>query len=195
MKEFDYAMDARWFVTVCTHERKCTLGEIVEGEEMPEVKLSEVGKIVEECWFAITDHFPNVVLDEFVIMPNHIHGLLEIIDARHHTDAPDDNNPATSGRGVACYAPTGSGERFSGISAKPQSLGTIIRSFKSAVTKRINELYGKSDEPFWQRNYYEHGIRSDKSLEKIQNYIKENPLMWSEDEDNLQSHPMIPRAQ
>ncbi|OGJ53845.1 hypothetical protein A2880_02985 [Candidatus Peribacteria bacterium RIFCSPHIGHO2_01_FULL_49_38] len=184
MKDFDYAMDVRWFVTVCTHERRCTLGEIAEGEEMPEVKLSEVGKIVEECWLEIPDHFSNVMLDEFVIMPNHIHGLLEIIDTSHISDTPDDNNPATNGRGVACYAPTGSEERFSAISSKPQSLGTIIRSFKSAVTKRINELHGKSDEPFWQRNFYEHGIRSDKSLEKIQNYIRENPLMWNEDEDN-----------
>jgi len=185
MKEFDYATNARWFVTVCTHERKCTLGEIAEGEEMPEVKLSEVGKIVEEEWLRTAELRPYVLLDEYVIMPNHFHALLEIIaDSPIPENTHDEENALFDRRGVARYAPTGSEERFSAISSKPQSLGTIIRSFKSAVTKRINELHGKSNEPFWQRNYYEHGIRSDKSLEKIREYIKENPLMWSEDEDN-----------
>ncbi len=174
MKDFDYSIDARWFVTICTHERKCTLGEIVEEE----MKLNEIGRIVEECWLAIPDHFPNVILDEFVIMPNHIHGLLEVVTlgefvgARHALPLQDKgkdntNNIAKSGKPIA------------------GSLGIIIGSFKSAVTKRINELHGKSSrEPFWQRNYYEHGIRTDVERERIQNYIKENPLLWNEDDDN-----------
>ena len=157
----------------------------MEGEETQEMRLNEMGKIVEEEWLRTAELRPYVLLDEYVIMPNHFHALLEIIsDSPIPKNAHDEENVLFDRRGVARYAPTGSGERFSGISAKPQSLGAIIRSFKSAVTKRINELYGRSDESFWQRNYYEHGIRSDKSLEKIREYIKENLLMWSEDEDN-----------
>ena len=203
MKDFDYTTDARWCVTICTHERKCTLGEIVEGEETQEMRLSEVGEIVEEEWLRTAELRPYVLLDEYVIMPNHFHALLEIIaDSPIPENTHDEENALFDRRGVARYAPEFLGscrgtarraptnsnnveneqlEKF----GKPtsHSLPTIIRSFKSAVTKRVNELY-KINEPFWQRNYYEHGIRSDKSLEKIREYIKENPLIWNDDEDN-----------
>ena len=147
------------------------LGNIVEKAEMPEVELSEIGKIVEECWLAIPDHFPGVILDRYVIMPNHIHGLLEI--------EPE------SCRGTACRAPTNTTECFEKFGAPVSgSLPTIIRSFKSASTKRINEQHNTPGKSFWQRNYWEHGIRTDKELNRIQTYIVENPLCWDEDEEN-----------
>jgi putative transposase len=158
----------------------CVLGEMVEGKEGPKMQLSEVGRIVEECWLAIPEHFPNVILDEYVIMPNHVHGLFEI--SRNSPES--DDFQSDSRRGVACYAPTGSRERYSQISPTPESLGTIIRSFKSAVTKRANELYNTPSAPFWQRNYYEHGIRTDQTCDRLRDYIKQNPFMWHEDEEN-----------
>ncbi len=175
IKDFDYTMSAQWFVTICTYKRQCVLGHIIEGE----MQMNELGRIVEECWLAIPDHFPNVVLGEHVVMPNHIHGVIEVCET----------NPNTR-RGKACLAPTGSKLDNTDVNiAKPGkpipgSLGIIIGSFKSAVTKRVNDIRGNSDTPFWQRNYFEHGIRSNTSLEQIQKYIKMNPLMWDDDEEN-----------
>jgi putative transposase len=204
MKEFDYTISARWFVTMCTYERKCILGKIVEGKEEPEMQLSEVGKIVEDCWLAIPNHCPNVILDEYVIMPNHIHGLLEIIDLSNlagETRYANENNQ-DSCEGTACLQydnPTLVGARHAlplpdepneskiAKSGKPipGSLGIIIGSFKSAVTKRINELRNTQGKIFWQRNYWEHGIRTDRALDRIREYIKKNPLMWEDDEENI----------
>ena len=187
MPKFDYTMSLQWFITICTHNRECVLGEIVNDE----MRLNEIGKIIEECWLAIPDHFLNVILGEYMIMPNHIHGILEIVDNSHVCRGTACQNDSDICRGVACYAPTGSQEYFSKISPVPKSLGTIIRSFKSGVTKHVNKLRNTPSASFWQRNYYEHGIRNDKALERIENYIKENPFFWNEDEnhpENLHKH-------
>ena len=102
-------------------------------------------------------------LDEFVVMPNHVHGILVIADNR---------------RGTACRAPT-TVERF----GRPVtgSLPTIVRSFKSVSTKRINKVRNTPGIPVWQRNYYEHVIRSEKELDRIRQYIAHNPASWTED--------------
>lgn len=198
MKDFDYTSDARWFVTICTHERECTLGKIIDGE----MHLNECGEIASECWHAIPDHFSNVTLDEHVIMPNHIHGTLEIFNEINPNPCigkaspcrleifDETNHNFCSGKAPPCRRKNEKGEpedkskiaRF----GKPiaGSLGIIIGSFKSIVTKRVNELRGTPGKPFWQRNYWEHGIRTDKELDRIREYIKMNPMMWEEDEDN-----------
>ncbi|MDI6839800.1 MAG: transposase [bacterium] len=148
LKGYDYSQSRAYFVTVCIHNKECLLGNIADGQ----MQLNEYGHIVVECWNTISDHFNNVQLDGSVMMPNHIHGILMIVD---------------NCRDTPCHVSTG--EQF----GKPTrgSLPTIIRSFKSVVTKRINEMRNISCIPIWQSRYYEHIIRNEKSLNKIREYI------------------------
>jgi len=164
LKGYDYSRAGAYFITICTHARACLFGEIVDGK----MRLNDAGRMVQGCWDAIPKHFPDVVTDECVVMPNHIHGIVWV------------------GKGTACRAPTTchvpTVEQF----GKPVSgsLPTIIRSFKSAVTKRINESHGAAGAPVWQRNYYEHIIRDDESLNQIRQYIIDNPAQWAMDREN-----------
>ena len=132
------------------------------------MKLNERGSIVEVTWKEIPKHFTNTILDDFIVMPNHIHGILLI------KETPDC-------RGTACRAPTveGFGKPVRG------SLPTIIRSFKSASTHRINKLDKRKGISIWQRNYYEHIIRNEDSMNRIRRYIQENPIKWPIDPENL----------
>ena len=181
LKGHDYTQPAAYFVTIRTWDRECLFGGVVEQV----VVLSEFGRILAEEWEQTAVLRPYVRLDSFVVMPNHIHGILWII----HTDAD-------SGRGTARRAPTGTeqnpgkvpthratAERHFG---KPiaGSLPTIIGAFKSAVTKRINRLRKTAGAPIWQRGYYEHIIRADRTLAAIRRYIQENPARWERDADN-----------
>ena len=145
-------------------QRKCLFGNI-EHEEM---KLSPFGEIAQVEWFKSEGLRTNVKLweDEFVVMPNHIHGIVWI-----------DNNEDVGAQ--RRRAPT---EQF----GKPiaGSLPTIIRAYKSAVTYAINEMRGTRGAPVWQRNYYEHVIRNPNDLEQIYKYIQFNPIQWVKDEEN-----------
>ena len=116
LKEYDYSAAGAYFITISAYNREPIFGEIVNGE----MRLNECGRIAASCWDEIAVHFPNVELDAFIVMPNHVHGIIVIV---------------VDGRGTACRAPTT--EQF----GKPvaNSLPTIIRSFKSAATKRINK--------------------------------------------------------
>jgi hypothetical protein len=136
LQDYDYSQAGAYFITICTKNRECLFGEIVDSE----MCLNEWGEIVAVFWNEVPRHFRNVELDAFIVMPNHVHGVLIIID---------------NGRGTACRAPTV--ERF----GKPvaNSLPTIIRSFKSATTKRINEIHATHGIPIWQRNYLPHEIK------------------------------------
>jgi putative transposase len=120
---------------------------------------------------AIPDHFPHVLLDEFVVMPNHVHGIIVImpthaVGATHASPLQNDDTP-TRPRGP-----------------QRQSVGSIVGSFKSAATKRINEQRGTPGAPVWQRDYFEHIIRNDESLNRIREYILNNPLQWALDREN-----------
>ena len=159
---YDYSQPGAYFITICTQGRICLLGDVADGVMV----LNDAGRIVANCWKAVPCHFKWVELDEFVVMPNHLHGIINIVDA---------------GRGTACRAPT-PGEQF----GRPQadSLTTVIRSFKSAATNSINLARNSQGQRVWQRNYYEHVIRNDSDLNRIRHYISENPAKWSEDPDN-----------
>jgi REP element-mobilizing transposase RayT len=147
------------FVTLCAHRQACVFGQIQGGE----MRLSPVGQVVRECWERIPDHFPQVHLDASVVMPNHIHGLLLICDERERE--------AQHGREHVAEPIMG-------------SLGTIVRSFKSAVTKRVNELRDTPGGKLWQVNYFEHIVRNDRALERIRSYIESNPASWELDREN-----------
>ncbi len=130
-----------------------------------EMKLNECGKIAERCWLKIPQHFPHVTLDEFIIMPNHVHGIVVI----------DNTNNGHIVVGAKNFSPLRN-NRPCGTS---QTIGSIVRGFKIGVTKWIRQhtdIY-----TVWQRNYYEHIIRNDMDLQRIREYIINNPLNWESD--------------
>jgi REP element-mobilizing transposase RayT len=163
---YDYTRAGAYFVTIVTHQRDCLLGEIRNGEMV----LNHFGQIADECWRAIPEHFPFVELGAFVVMPNHVHGIVVIT--------------ATDVGAQQCCAPTCAPTITDPhkINVKPGSLGAIVRSFKSAVSYRINKEHNTTG--IWQRNYYEHIIRNEKDLQRITDYIQANPLRWDEDNEN-----------
>ena len=167
-RDYDYSNPGAYFVTICTRKMKCVFGNI-SNEKMI---LSHIGKIAERIWCEIPNHFQNVNLDEYVIMPNHIHGIIIILNE-------EKNIPLTDGKGDACIAPT-----VNKCGPKPKSLGAIVGTFKSAVTKRVNEIHGKPGKTIWQRNYYDRIIRNEKEYHRIQEYIVNNPRYWDWDKIN-----------
>lgn len=159
---YDYTQPGAYFVTICTHHREALFGQVTDGE----MRLSSFGLIVQEEWLRTAELRSNVALDAFVIMPNHVHGILMIL-------APDGDR----GRAAEPVAPTIDRQQL----LKKSSLGSIVGQFKTAAARRINRERGVSGVSVWQRNYYEHIIRSDRSLERIRDYIDGNPGMWAED--------------
>jgi REP element-mobilizing transposase RayT len=157
---YDYSQNGAYFITVCTKNRQCLLGEIENGE----MRLNDAGRIVVAEWMKTAEIRSGIELDACVVMPNHFHGIFVVSD----------------GRGTARRAPTV--ERFG--QPVPGSIPTVIRAFKSAVTKRINEMRQIPGEPLWQRNYYEHVIRNDDELNRIRQYIIDNPAKWDMDKEN-----------
>jgi REP element-mobilizing transposase RayT len=146
-------------VTVCTRDRECLLGEVLEDH----VDLSPLGAIVAESWRWLSAQYAYVVLDQWVLMPNHLHGILMIRGDCYPT-----------GRGGSRAAPTA-------IVRKP--LGELIGAFKTVSTKRINLALKSPGRPIWQRGYYEHIIRGQHQLERARAYIATNPQRWSLDEE------------
>jgi len=159
----DYAAGGKYFVTICTSNRKCWLGEIV-GIEM---KLSEVGRIVADEWVKTATLRPNVQLDAWQIMPNHVHGILVL---NHSGHVGKSLLPEKAPRQIP----------VEGLTAN--SLGSIINQFKGSCTKRIRAL-GQSGFS-WQPRFYDHIIWNDRSLDQIRQYIHDNPRKWAEDADN-----------
>jgi len=159
LKEYDYSQNGSYFVTVCAHNCHNLFGNVVDGK----LKLSKYGRVVEVEWKKTTNIRNNVELDFFIVMPNHFHGIIILNDCR----------------GVLQYAPTKT--KFQSPS---QSVGAIIRGFKSATTKQINQIRQTPGLPIWQRNYYEHVIRNEDKLNKIRQYIQFNPLKWHLDREN-----------
>ena len=256
LKGYDYTSSDAYFLTLCTHQRQCLFGHIVDGV----MHLNDWGQIVERGWLAIPTHNPHVVLDEFVVMPNHIHGIVII---------GDDDGDGDDGRGEA-FAPGSVGEDQKSLpqmlrplrpqespgsveedqkslpqmlrplrpqespgsveedqkslpqmlrpygllgsvgndqkllpqmlrpqespgsasplrpnGTQPGSIGAIVQTFKSHTTRKINRITQSKGKTLWQRNYYEHIVRNQESLQKIRSYIQMNPRSWASD----QLHP------
>jgi REP element-mobilizing transposase RayT len=181
LQNWDYGWSAYYFVTICTKNRVKYFGEIVNAKET--VVLSSIGEIACRYWKEIPKHFPLVKLGEFVIMPNHIHGIL-VLDRGECVlaEKPNDNVPVETRHALSLQKRSHS---------QPQSIGskrfqnqgkgtlsTIIGSYKSAVSKNAHQ----SGYCFtWQSRFYDHIIRTEESLLLIQNYIKNNPIQWKYD--------------
>jgi len=179
----DYSVPGFYFLTICTNVRKNLFGNVIRGD----MHLSPCGMVAKQCWEQIPAHFPDVVIDEYIVMPNHVHGILEIVDrGRAQIFVPLQSNTASlhygprDDAGVAQkFAPWRQSDEPSFHHVVPRSIGSIVRGFKIGVTKwwRFQKYSGD----VWQRNYYEHIIRDDRSLDKIRQYIRDNPWKWSID--------------
>jgi len=193
LRGFDYSREGIYFVTICVRVGDHVFGDVREGK----VRLNIAGTAAANCWLRIPVHFPNVSLDEFIVMPNHVHGILAIHDAgdnlrvgaQHAAPLPlpgpapvDVHAPAgrhgSANRHASPIRGASGSTTFPGVA--PGSLGAIVRSLKSATTKRINEIRGTPGEAVWQRNYYDRIIRDDRELDRARRYIRSNPARWAE---------------
>lgn len=178
LKEYDYTQPGAYFLTIVTGIRLCIFGEVLDGE----VHLSQMGEIARKEWERLPNRFDHLQLDEFIVMPNHVHGIIFIKDDAVGAQQIESmtelsNGPAVPLRNPIHFEKT---ERFS--KPVPGSIPTIMRSYKSAVSLRCNFLRKEPDAPVWQRNYYEHIIRNEAELNDIRAYIINNPNRWDEDE-------------
>jgi len=181
LRGYDYAFPGVYFVTICSAGKRPVFGSI-RGES---IVLSRAGEIVRCEWIALVERFARLVLDEFVIMPNHLHDVLAFVGqvggASRGTTGGASPSPTTTNTttkpGGASLDPKG------GASPSP-TLFDVIGAFKSISTIKVNKLLGRRGVPLWQRSYYEHIVRTGEDLRKIQRYISENPLMWSLDPEN-----------
>jgi putative transposase len=166
---YDYSQSGTYFVTICTAQRQHLFGKISNSEMV----YSSIGEIALQCWQAIPQHFPLVELDLFVVMPNHIHGLVFITQ----------DNISNVGTRYISSTPAKtenkSGQRANGV--KPQSVGAIVGTYKAAVTRQYKTLSRERLPTIWQTRYHDHIVRSERGLNQLREYILNNPACWSND--------------
>jgi REP element-mobilizing transposase RayT len=168
LRGWDYTEPGAYFVTIVTHGRQMLFGEIVDGV----VLLSMYGRIAAEEWLRTPEVRAYVGIDEFVVMPDHVHGLLWITGHAWNAAQP---------RGQGATTPRG-GQR---VTIAQGSLGAVVGGYKSIVARRINDSRGTPGAPVWQRNYYERIVRNQRELAAIRRYIQQNPSAWCPGCDNL----------
>ena len=180
LREYDYSRAGAYFVTICSWERECRFGEVVDGE----MRLNGEGEIIREEWLRTEIVRKEVELGEYVVMPNHVHGIVRIIDTvGAHGVRPIGGavNELIGCASSGCNASSGRTPCAPTMNRAPKSLGSLVAGLKSAVTKRINIIRGNPGGPVWQRNYYEHVIRNEADYQRIAEYIENNPTRWAED--------------
>jgi len=177
LKGYDYSRAGVYFVTICAHGRECLFGEIEDSE----MQLNDCGQIVAAEWIRSAEVRAEIELGEYVVMPNHFHGIAIITeeDDRCRGDRPVALDGFGRCMGDQCggdrpVAPTVPGPR-------PESIGAMMAGFKSAVSKRINAIRDTPGVTVWQRNYYEHIIRDEADYRRVAEYISTNPQRWVED--------------
>ena len=161
LKGYDYTSPGGYFITLVAYQRECLFGNIIDSK----MEINAYGMVVSSFWRELTNHFVNIMLDSFIVMPNHIHGIIFI---KYPNTGLVDNT-----RAGLRPAPT-----------EKHSLSEIIRSFKSFSAKEINKSRGMNSVPVWQRNYYEHIIRNNKELNDIRQCIVANIINWDKDIEN-----------
>jgi putative transposase len=168
LKNWDYGGIGFYFITICTQNREYYFGDIVQNDgtqnvetqnfaSLPELHPNPIGKIAHQYWCEIPNHFPFVVLDEFVIMPNHVHGILYFDKPDYEFRIPQPNK----------FAP------------QSQNLASVIRGYKAAVKKyaTMNSIEFK-----WQPRYHDHVVHTERELQAIRRYIQNNPKKWQENQ-------------
>ena len=175
LKQYDYTRVGAYFVTACTQNRECFFGEIVDGV----MRLADVGEMIQKIWQELPEYYAGVGVDVFTIMPNHIHGIIVLT----HVGA---GAPVGAGPCACPAVPTG---RPQGVAPTVMSLSDVVHRFKSLTTALYRQGVTENGwVPFcnrlWQRNYYEHIIRNEDELNRIRQYIEDNPLKWEMDMEN-----------
>jgi REP element-mobilizing transposase RayT len=176
LKGYDYSREGLYFITICAYKGQCFFG-VIENKKMI---LTDAGKFVYQCWQNIPVHYQQVVLHNFIVMPNHVHGIIELkndmvgiqtVGAQHF----EPQNVRTQK-----FVPKNQFQKII-----PQSIGSIVRGYKIGVTKWYrDQLVGAQHFepiPLWQRNYYEHIIRNEQAYQYISEYINNNPMNWDID--------------
>lgn len=170
LRGYDYSRAGAYFITICAQNRRCLFGSITEGAMV----LNDAGRAVADCWLQIPDHFAHVELDEYVVMPNHIHGIVIIVGANNYSplqsnhDSPVQSNDYSPLPANASH-PTGTA----------RTIGSMVRGFKIGVTQWYRQRSVPSK--IWQRNYWDHIIRNESELIRIRRYILDNPIQWQQD--------------
>ena len=186
LQGYDYTRAGAYFITICTKGRECLFGEIVAGEMI----LNELGRIVQEEWKKTPAIRREMELDAFVVMPDHIHGIVIIRESPVEDDGAGNGMGIGMGNGVGAYGntpphtplPTQPQTNHAPFRSPSKTIGAIVRGFKAASTRSINARRFSPGAPVWQRNYYEHIIRDDAEWNQIREYIEYNPARWKEDE-------------
>ena len=169
LRNFDYSQNGAYFITICAHNRECLFGAIQDNRMI----LNNADWILGDVWNDLPNHYSHVLLDAFIIMPNHVHGIVVLRD------------PILGAGFVRAGlkpAPTTTG-------MKRHGLPEIVRGFKTFSSRRINETRNMPGMKLWQRNYYEHVIRNDRSLAASREYIMNNPRKWALDRENPDHQP------
>lgn len=173
LKGYDYSRAGAYFVTFCTRHRICNLGEIIDGVMVE----NECGAIIRAVWEGLPKHYPHVGLDEMCIMPNHVHAIIVL---KEDEDVHGVGRGSHVGRGGSQTHPY----QHDYENRKRHGLPEIVRALKSFSARHINEMMGTQGTPFWQRNYYERIIRSERHMNAVRKYIRNNPLKWELDREN-----------
>lgn len=173
LKDYNYAKAGAYFITICTQNRSSLFGEILNGV----LRLNDAGQMIQSVWNELPQHYTGVDIDNSVVMPNHIHGIIVLTSVRAGPRACPNNTPPQEDRGQPQgVAPT-------------MSLPDVVHRFKSFTTARFRHGVIQNGWPpffkkLWQRNYYEHVIRNDNEWDRIREYIAANPARWAEDVNN-----------
>ena len=183
LRNHDYSQPGAYFITICTNNRECLFGNVENGKMI----LNDAGNFVKKCWFEIPTHYPNIALDAFVIMPNHIHGIIVINKKNDTGTVTVETNDYSSLPSPGSDASPGSDEPHTyainhNFRSPSKTVGSVVRGFKIGVTKwfRMNtRVYD-----VWQSNYYEHIIRNTTEFYRIRRYIINNPANWQKDNQN-----------
>jgi putative transposase len=170
LKNYDYSQQGMYFVTICTKNREYLFGEIENGKMI----LNGVGEIANKCWLEIPNHFPHVFLDEFVVMPNHIHGVIEIKNVGNNIKNVGNNIKNVGNNNYCSLHP------WQTVWSK--SISSAVRGFKIGVTKWCRRNDWKKFA--WQKSFHDRIIRNEKELNKIREYIFKNPQNWETDRNN-----------
>lgn len=184
LRNFDYTSKGQYFITICTNERECFFGNIESVRSSHVMTLNAVGEIANQYFQEISNHFSNALLDEFVIMPNHVHCILELngnVGSRHVVTLPDNTgNPVETSHVMTLpenVVPPRQQNQFG--NPIPSSVSVIIQQFKSSVKRWCN----KNDHEYfqWQSRFHEHVIRDSDEYQRIKQYIINNPANWNAD--------------
>jgi putative transposase len=168
LRGHDYTQPGAYYVTVCTYDRRCLFGEILDGQ----MRRNKLGDIVHDEWYRTASVRREIRLDAFVVMPNHIHGTIEITELKTRAGSMQ-----LTRRGDAARRPYPAGPEAG-------SLGAIIGQIKSATTRQINRMEGEVPARAWQRNFYDRVVRNKQEMQRVREHILANPQTWARDHEN-----------